>query len=371
MTFCHSILAVTMAAALMGSANAHVRMVEPAPLSPAPDTSPLDRSGSNFPCKKTSAGFIVNTTQDATVGQPFQLSFAGSANHNGGSCQLSLSKDDASALSSSSSFKVIYSIMGGCPGVSGVENSYQIKVPAEVPNGKYTMAWTWFNNIGNREMYMNCALLAVSGSKASSSDFRSLPDMAIYNIQGKDNGCKTIETKDVQFPNPGRYVETGQGAKLAPPACNGASGDTSGSGTAVIPAGGSGNNGQPASPAAGTSSMNNGLYTPRASATSSKAASMATLAPAASYMSSMHASSGITRATPSATSSYKAPSAAAHGFSSGVGQACSQDGALVCNSDGTQLGLCNFGRVQFMAVAPGTLCRNGAIAKLRPRAFLA
>ena len=51
------------------------------------------------------------------IGATQKLSFTGSAVHGGGSCQLALTKD--AAPTPSSSWQVILSIEGGCPGVSG------------------------------------------------------------------------------------------------------------------------------------------------------------------------------------------------------------------------------------------------------------
>jgi hypothetical protein len=127
------------ALALFATAYAHIKMAEPAPFG-APDTSPLQASGSDFPCKssETNGYKVLNNTQ-MQVGQQQSISFSGTAVHNGGSCQLSLTKD--MAPTASSQFKVIYSIMGGCPGLDGATTTYQFKVPSEVPNGEYVFSW--------------------------------------------------------------------------------------------------------------------------------------------------------------------------------------------------------------------------------------
>ncbi|UKZ72447.1 hypothetical protein TrVFT333_000076 [Trichoderma virens FT-333] len=67
-------------------------------------------------------------------------------------------------------------------------------------------AWTWFNNIGNREMYMNCAAVTiVNGKKRSSfASFTTLPDAFVANI---GNDICTYPGKDVEFPHPGMEVE--------------------------------------------------------------------------------------------------------------------------------------------------------------------
>lgn len=45
----------------------------------------------------------------------------------------------------------------------------------------------------------------------------------------------------------------------------------------------------------------------------------------------------------------------------GTGASCSSNGELVCSSDGTQFGTCNFGKVSFQPVAAGTMCKDGMI----------
>src|SRR5271170_2738044 len=69
----------------------------------------------------------------------FRLS--GSATHNGGSCQLSLSYDGGST------WVVIHSIVGGCP----LTETYTIPVPSDIPSSSSALlAWSWENNTGNR-----------------------------------------------------------------------------------------------------------------------------------------------------------------------------------------------------------------------------
>jgi hypothetical protein len=78
-------------------------------------------------------------------------------------------------------WKVIMSYIGGCPtdargnlptavacnGENSPDcmNNLSFKIPPEVKDGNATLAWTWFNNVGNREMYMNRATVpGVSGA---------------------------------------------------------------------------------------------------------------------------------------------------------------------------------------------------------------
>src|ERR1700712_1122557 len=149
------------------------------------------------------------------VGETQTLSFTGSATHGGGSCQLSITLDKIPTKDSK--FKVVYSIEGGCPQGQTAENSppseFPFTIPKEVPNGEATFAWTWFNRIGNREMYltptlsllqkqnfylanlspryMNCAPVTIEGGASDHSEFDKLPDMAIATL--KLNNCNTTE----------------------------------------------------------------------------------------------------------------------------------------------------------------------------------
>ena len=82
-------------------------------------------------------------------------SLQGSAIHEGGSCQLSISEDGGST------FKVVKSFIGNCPSSTGPV-TMDFTVPSDVASGDVVFAWSWNNRVGNREFYMNwCAQLAV------------------------------------------------------------------------------------------------------------------------------------------------------------------------------------------------------------------
>lgn len=132
-------------------------------------------------------------------------------------------------------------------------DKFQYTIPPEITPGDYTLAWTWFNKIGEREMYMNCAPITVTGSShyakrdldnaALSSDdntfakrdMSSLPDMFVANI---GNGCSTAPSgTDLAIPvaNRGKYIQRFDTGPLTPPVgnCGGSSSDGTGAGTAV------------------------------------------------------------------------------------------------------------------------------------------
>ncbi|KIV93396.1 hypothetical protein PV10_04609 [Exophiala mesophila] len=201
--------------------QAHMQMSSPYPIrSPLdPDlpwyekdydmTSPLFSDGSNFACKHYQLdddSYGIKATYVA--GGTYQMSVAGTASHMGGSCQLSLSYDNGH------SFKVIKSIIGGCP----LSNSYSFTIPSNAPSSETVLfSWSWFNIVGNREMYQNCARVKVINNpsqrykrdmswKRQYSPLTQLPDMFVCNV---GNGCTTIEQREVVFPDPGDDVSYG------------------------------------------------------------------------------------------------------------------------------------------------------------------
>lgn len=149
---------------LASTVTAHMQMSQPypirSPLNPNATgqvdysyTNPLDPSGSDFPCKGyANDKFVSQATYQP--GQQYEMKLEGSATHEGGSCQLSLTYDRGKT------FKVIESMLGSCP----IPKNYSFTVPSDAPSGQALLAWTWFNKIGNREMYMNCAMVTIGGS---------------------------------------------------------------------------------------------------------------------------------------------------------------------------------------------------------------
>ena len=118
-----------------------------------------------------------------------------------------------------------------------------------------TVCRTWFNNLGNREMYMNCAVVTISGGGSGNSGgiTDGKPDNPlIYDNQGigkraelqrRDwggpglfianigNGCTVPAGKDVLFPSPGSDVTYGGNeANRAKPEGNCGSGNYGGGG---------------------------------------------------------------------------------------------------------------------------------------------
>ncbi|PYH97289.1 hypothetical protein BO71DRAFT_468215 [Aspergillus ellipticus CBS 707.79] len=356
---------IVMCGLLASSVVGHVQMSKPypirSPLDPNGDeskkdysyTNPLSTGGSDYPCKGYASDAFRSVATYSPGGQ-YDLELQGSATHEGGSCQISLSYD------SGKSFKVIHSMIGGCP----LTESYKFSIPSDAPGGNALLAWTWFNKVGNREMYMNCAQVTIGGSgrKRESEEmsekrgvmaYNSAPPVFIANVNGPGQ-CTTVEGNDVNFPMPGDSVEG------------------SGSGTGYTCAGS-------APFLGGSHSINNsnggsiqGSNT-TADASSSQAA---TPAPSSSKIASPSATPASSSAAASSkvASAFGTPSAGSMPVQAAEshnpddrfvpGNPC-VNGEIICGPDGSTWAMCAHGRpVHMGAVAKGTYCHRGAIGAL-------
>ncbi|RDK41058.1 hypothetical protein M752DRAFT_319836 [Aspergillus phoenicis ATCC 13157] len=167
-------------------------------------TSPLSATGSDFSCKGY-ARDPFDSVAEYTAGQEYAITLAGTATHGGGSCQISLSYDMGET------FRVIHSILGHCP----EPLHYSFRIPEDAPHGPALLAWTWFNKIGNREMYMNCAQVTIQSpisdvgalqGEMQQDSWLERPPIFLANINGEGQ-CVTIEDEEVSFPMPGDSVE--------------------------------------------------------------------------------------------------------------------------------------------------------------------
>jgi hypothetical protein len=205
------------ALALGSTAFAHMEMSEPAPFRSKANKN----AGSNIDYSMTAPlgdgkglckGYQTDMsdlkgagapTASYKAGGPASLTLVGGAVHGGGSCQASLSYDQGKT------FKVIHSWMGSCPLASG--DKFDFNIPSDAKEGSALLAWTWFNKLGNREMYMNCASVTIEAGSGSSPAvaFDKRPSIFIANKPLADD-CATVEGKSVKFPDPGPDV-TGDG----------------------------------------------------------------------------------------------------------------------------------------------------------------
>jgi hypothetical protein len=368
-------------------AHTHMVMSNPVPFG-SPNNSPLAPDGSDFPCKSVS--YTATEMNDWPVGSLQSLVLTGSAVHDGGSCQISVTTDKAP--NKASKWKVIHSFEGGCPvppatpagGNFATDPNkgnppFNFTIPPELPDGDLAMSWSWFNKVGNREMYQNCAPIKVSGGASDKTEFDELPDMAVANVAGQGN-CATKAGVDYTFEKPGKYVTKAKEAK-GPfgPLCGGAPAG----GNTGAPGAGPANPSIP-SPAPGVPSQapaNPGVPTPSQAASSPPASSdkltstirtivTVTASSAPGPSSNGNATPPASKPTPSvgsaapvAPSQTPAAPSQAPAAPAAPGAACSPDGSIVCSPDGKQFALCNWGKAVFQPVAGGTTCTGGKVAK--------
>jgi hypothetical protein len=352
--------------ALVAKSNAHVVMNTPTPYGFSTlQTSPLNGEGYNFPCQSGSRANAFDGTgvsNPMKVGQDNDLKFTGSAVHGGGSCQLSVTYDYPPPADKSK-WKVIHSYIGSCPVTAqgniaqvgtdsdgrptgaqctGDDQSeclkdFKFQIPEGMKNGNATLAWTWFNKIGNREMYMNCAPISISGGSDDDTFYNNLPELFVANIPGQ---CKFEDGSFIiGFPEPGKFVTYGEAVTPGDHGC-------------IAPASGSGSSSTP-------------TYS---SATPYSTSSPATAPTSSAAAPSMHAP---VPTMPTAASAAPMPSGSGYASSSNTGSgactggkvSCPAPGELMCIDEKT-FGICD---IDYCAVprpvALGTTCSNNIVSK--------
>ncbi|KAJ5995102.1 CAZyme family AA11 [Penicillium waksmanii] len=366
MMFTNSLIATVLSASMV---NAHMIMSNPVPYSKdSLNNSPLAADGSDFPCKLRSNTFEVTKENIIAQGASQQLTFEGSAVHGGGSCQISLTTDREPTKDSE--WKVIQSYEGGCPAkadgnLSGNDDSvFHFDMPSDIEAGKYTLAWTWFNRIGNREMYMNCAPVTVTGGskkrapkeeKIIEKRTANYPPMFVANV----NGCTTKEGIDIRFPQPGAKIQyLGTAANLAPEGEDACTGPASFGGAGISGSGSSGSgsgSGSATSAGPSTAPTSSGPADPAPTTTQAPTETTAPVAP---------------QPVPSSTQAAPVPSATSGGSSSGSSSAgtltgaCSPEGQWNCIA-GSSFQRCANGQWSVsQQLASGTKCDAGQSSNL-------
>ncbi|KAF2771696.1 hypothetical protein EJ03DRAFT_250225, partial [Teratosphaeria nubilosa] len=208
MSFTKFTTAAALAANIFSAANAHLIMQNPVPFGvDTLDNSPLvdaaiGSSGSNYPCKQRTGVYDITAMNNMKVGDTQLLDFKGSASHGGGTCELVYTTD--LEPTANTTFKLFQTYQGNCPTSSdgnGGTNPFTFTLPQGTPNGRMTLAWIWYNYEGNREIYMNCAPLHVTGGSDTKDFYDSLPNAYIINLPS--SSCSTPENEAVIIPNPG------------------------------------------------------------------------------------------------------------------------------------------------------------------------
>ncbi|KAJ5584860.1 uncharacterized protein N7459_004660 [Penicillium hispanicum] len=394
---------------LASTASAHMQMSKPypirSPLNKDSDgqkdysyTNPLSTSGSDYPCK----GYANDPFESQATYQPggsYEMELEGSATHDGGSCQLALTYDKGKT------FKVIESILGDCP----IAKKYDFKIPSDAPSGEALLAWTWFNKVGNREMYMNCAMVTIGGgsngketadspkaggkkvdgqqaggaketedkqaahppmemekmehphenqrreSMEAETGFSSLPEIFVANVD-QAGKCQTIEGEAVDFPEPGDNVVGQTDGKGKGYKCDGdAPFLGSGNGTKKASAKPADKAGKKSGKKAGKeTSKNTGDKVANASDKRVLASSTTTPSMSASKIASAF---GSASANPRIFSTEASTN---NNYGNYVGRFTCVSGEILCSPDGYTWAMCSNGRPIFMgSVAAGMSCRLG------------
>lgn len=204
--------------------SAHMFMASPKPIKGSAPKDPLRPDGSNFPCHGVSLTGMAGQRMEA--GSCFRLQFDLGANgentavHGGGSCQLAVTYEtSAERVRDPSNWHVIYSIEGGCPsnsagnllnstyctsaGQDECVHTWDVPLPKGLQSGQAAISWTWFNAVGDREMYQNCAKVEITGGNGG--DMGSFPSMYVANIGSGDVCTAAPEQSNLAFPDPGQH----------------------------------------------------------------------------------------------------------------------------------------------------------------------
>ncbi|KAH0348557.1 hypothetical protein KCU83_g6103, partial [Aureobasidium melanogenum] len=357
------------ALALIAKSNAHVVMNTPTPYGFSTlQTSPLNGEGYNFPCQsgsRTNAFDATGVYNPMKVGQDNDLKFTGTAVHGGGSCQLSVTYEYPPPADKSK-WKVIHSYIGSCPAnaqgniaetgsdvdgrptgsqCTGDNQSeclkdFKFQIPEGMKNGNATLAWTWFNKIGNREMYMNCAPISITGGSDDDTFFNSLPELYVANIPNECNFNSGSFV--VGFPNPGKFVTYGEAATPGDLGCP----------TSLDSAPGSGSN----------STQTYSSASPYVASSPATAPTSYAAAPSPYAAVPTLATSVSVAPMPSGTG-YAGSSNTTSGTCSGGKVSCPTPGQVICVDENT-FGLCDIDYCAVpQVVAAGTTCSNNVVSR--------
>lgn len=113
--------------------------------------APLNGADRPFACSGIKPWPSIMTVK---AGDSIPVQLEGSAPHDGGHCEFSISYDNQNFVS-------LKTVLRECMRAEGL--TYAVPLPASMPPGKAVFSWTWVNAEGNREFYQNCADITVEG----------------------------------------------------------------------------------------------------------------------------------------------------------------------------------------------------------------
>ena len=381
-------------AVLLGIATvawSHGIMIEPRPYNletePLQQVAPLSAE-LPFPCQGRTEHVEKRTT--LTAGTSQTVKFWVAAVHGGGSCQFSVTYDYPPPADPAK-WKTIYTIIGDCPAKAagnlptvekdkdGRENGpqcgnssgsecvrqFDIPIPSGIRNAENaTFAFSWWNKIGNREMYHTCAAVSIVGGTDDKELMDSLPPAFLANIPGS---CTTGDSGQLlNIPNPGKFgivnaepSPNGQGScPAADPPSFVESPQGSGGNTASLVA-------TPTSlPQSSGGNTATSVGTPTSVAQSSQASSFVTVTTSARPVTSeqpKYDAGNSTRSSMGTATSEAAPTDTAQPpWAAGMTKCPAADGTIHCYENNT-FGLCNKGWADPMPLNSDQICSNGEI----------
>ncbi|PVH70820.1 lytic polysaccharide monooxygenase, partial [Cadophora sp. DSE1049] len=160
-----------------------------------------------FPCKGFHAdidGPGGDPVASWTAGQDVTFSYVLQSAHSGGSCQVALSYDKGKT------WVVVQTWEGNCPraqtpgtvtNIYDVDQNYTFSIPEDFPTGhRVIFAWVWINATGNREYYMSCSSVNISGSGPVPTITPAGPPLLVANLDPMKQECYTKEGTSVIYP---------------------------------------------------------------------------------------------------------------------------------------------------------------------------
>lgn len=151
-------------------------------------------------CKGKKRGPIV---QKVKAGKNLRVDLKDNASHKGGHCEFSVSYDEKNWVS-------LRTIKYNCL-LRGF--SFNVPIPKTMPNGRVVLAWTWINREGNREFYMNCIDLEITGGRTRGTvtgprmlvaNFHGYEQYPVVDFHGFEQSGYLFDGRDVITIQPGK-----------------------------------------------------------------------------------------------------------------------------------------------------------------------
>ncbi|KAI9297410.1 hypothetical protein K502DRAFT_347123 [Neoconidiobolus thromboides FSU 785] len=130
----------------------------------------MDRFDKPYPCKGYPKGPVQASFK---AGDTIKLTMTGGAIHDGGHCQFAISYDQQKWV-------VIKDVFTRC-----MLDTLNFDIPIPVgarPAKNATLSFNWINNVGNREWYMNCIDIEITGGNPSGTI--TGPELLVANLPG-------------------------------------------------------------------------------------------------------------------------------------------------------------------------------------------